>query len=153
MGLDLHHKSSLACAFSSKHSFALGEASLGAETHDTTTPLLEDFIVVVELLAAHVSKLGKRGLVFLLDSGDGEASGVLLVNKSSKTGLVLDDAEGHAHLAAEGRKPDDDFDRVDVVGDHNKLSLLLFDEGGHVVQTKLDHGSGLGGSVVASSLK
>ena len=32
----------------------------------------------------------------------------------------------------------DDLERVDVVGNHDKLSLVLFNESGNVVQTELN---------------
>lgn len=52
---------------------------------------------------------------------------------------ALDDAVGHAHLAAEGGKPDHQLYGVHVVRDHNERRLLLFDEGGHVLEAELDH--------------
>lgn len=53
--------------------------------------------------------------------------------------LPLHDAVRDAHLAAESRQPDDELDGVDVVGDDDEGCLLLLDQGGHVLKTKLDH--------------
>ena len=49
----------------------------------------------------------------------------------------LDDAEGHVHLPAQRRKPQHQFDGVDVVGDHHQAGLLLLHQGRHVLQAVL----------------
>jgi len=84
------------------------------------------------------------------------------VHHLSKPGLALDDAVGNVHLAAEGREPDDDLDRVNIMGDADHGRLLLLDEGGDVVDAALhEHGlltlggsaaSGLGGTGLLEAL-
>jgi len=83
------------------------------------------------------------------------------VHKRSEAGLVLNDHERDLHLTAEGRKPDDELNRVNVASDGDELGLLLLDEGGDVLEPKLDLelGSlgggglvGLGGSGLLSLL-
>ena len=56
--------------------------------------------------------------------GKHDLRGSLLVDDLTKGGLALDDAVWHLHLAAEGWQPDDQFDGVDVVGNHNELGQL-----------------------------
>jgi len=60
------------------------------------------------------------------------------VNNSSKTSLALDDGVRDTHLAAESGKEDNQLNRVNVVGDQNKGSLLVLDEADNVVETVLD---------------
>merc|ERR1719326_1673102 len=52
-------------------------------------------------------------------------------------------------LPAQGREPANKFDRVNVVGDHDKLGSLVLDEGGHVVEAVLDDSWLLGLGVLA----
>ena len=52
--------------------------------------------------------------------------------------LALDDAVGHAHLAAEGREPHHELDGVHVVGDHDKGRLLILDQRRDVLEAELD---------------
>lgn len=60
------------------------------------------------------------------------------MDDSSQPSLALDDSIRDAHLAAQGGKEDDQFDRVDVVGNEDKRSLLVFNEADDMVQTVLD---------------
>jgi len=76
------------------------------------------------------------------------------VDELSEVGLSAHEAVGHTTLTAERWQEADHFDGVDVVGDHNELGLLLLDELGHVVETKLNV-NGLGsllGGLVGSGL-
>lgn len=43
----------------------------------------------------------------------------------SQTCFALDNAVGNFHLPAQSWKPDNKFNWVDVVSNHNKLSLVL----------------------------
>ena len=61
----------------------------------------------------------------------------LLVHKVTESGLGLDDDIRHIHLAAQGRQPNDQLDRVDIVGDDNELGLLGLNELSDVVKTIL----------------
>jgi hypothetical protein len=90
-------------------------------------------------------------LVGLVDGGEGNYCRVLLVAESTEAGLVLDDEEGDFHFTAEGGKPHDKFDGVDVACDEDEGGLLLFDEGGHVLETEFELMGYLGGSVLLGS--
>jgi hypothetical protein len=70
----------------------------------------------------------------------------------TKTGLTLDNHVRDIHLAAQGGKPDNELDRVNVVGDDDETSTLLLNKLGHVVETVLED-LGLGGcNLLTSSL-
>jgi len=60
------------------------------------------------------------------------------VAKFTEVSFSTDEAEGDTLLSAESRKEDDHLDWVDVMGDNDELSLVLFDEGGNVVKTILE---------------
>ena len=111
------------------------------DTHDTTTPLSEQLVVVVELGLEEVAELLEIDEVLSSDFGQSDASGGLQVNKLAKVGLATDEAEGDTLLAAESGQVDNHLDGVDIVGDHDQLGLVLLDEGRHVVETELEvHG-------------
>lgn len=76
--------------------------------------------------------------VLLVHLGDGESGGGLLVHELTETGLALNNAVGHVHLAAEGGQPEHQLHGVDIVGDDDHLGLLGLDELGDVVQAILD---------------
>jgi hypothetical protein len=46
-------------------------------------------------------------------------------DNASEASLVLDNAVGDAHLAAERGQEDDQLDGIHVVGDQDQLGLLL----------------------------
>lgn len=56
----------------------------------------------------------------------------------TKTSLALHDNVRDTHLAAQGGQEDDEFDGVNVVGDHNERCLLRLDKGNTVVETIFD---------------
>ena len=63
-----------------------------------------------------------------------------MLSQQAKHGLAhLDDAVGHSHLLAQGRQPHDQLEGVDVVRDHDHLSLAGLNEVGDVVDAKLDN--------------
>lgn len=128
---------------------ALGHASVGLGTHDTTTPVAGGLLVVGLEVAVVDSgdELGQLGLVLGADLGESEDSGGLLVNDGTETGLALDDNVGDTHLAAEGGEEDNELDGVDVVGDQDERGLLVLDEADNVVQTELG-GVGLLGDIL-----
>lgn len=128
---------------------ALGHASVGLGTHDTTSPVTRG-ILVVRLEVAVVDsgdELGELGLVLGADLGKGEDSSGLLVNDGTETGLALDDNVGDTHLAAEGGEEDNELNGVDIVGDQDEGGLLVLDEADNVVQTELG-GVGLLGDIL-----
>lgn len=60
------------------------------------------------------------------------------MDDSPETGLALDDGVRDTHLATESGQEDNQLDRVDVVGDEDKRSLLVLDQANDVVETVLD---------------
>jgi hypothetical protein len=115
------------------------ELGLGFETHDTATPLSEEFRILVVLLSGQVSQqLELRGIL-LANICQTDNSGVLLVYKGSKTSLILHNHERDLHLTAESGHPHNEFDGVNVTGDQDKLGLLLLDEGRDVLESELDN--------------
>lgn len=58
---------------------------------------------------------GQFSLVLALDVLNGQDSSSLLMDNGAKTSLALDDNVGNTHLSAEGRKIDNQLDRVNIV--------------------------------------
>mmetsp|Transcript_43396 Transcript_43396/g.97732 ORF Transcript_43396/g.97732 Transcript_43396/m.97732 type:complete len:263 (-) Transcript_43396:38-826(-) len=112
---------------------------LGLDAHDATTPLPPGLSIVIEhaLEAAH--ELIELVLVLLPDTSDGNARGSLLVHKSTKARLAFDDAIWHILLAAQGWHPANHLHWVNIVGNDDKLGLLLFNECGDMVEAKLQN--------------
>jgi len=123
----------------------LVQLSLSLQSHDSASPLARELRVLVELLQAQFLEDLELRLVFLVDSSEGNNSSSLLVNKSSKTSLILDDEERDLHLSAEGRKPKDKLDGVHITCDENQGGLLLLNEGGDVLQSELELVGDVGG--------
>mmetsp|Transcript_9036 Transcript_9036/g.16403 ORF Transcript_9036/g.16403 Transcript_9036/m.16403 type:complete len:302 (+) Transcript_9036:369-1274(+) len=117
------------------------EAHLGLHAHDRSARLEPRHPGVVEVLHAVLLKVAELGLVGLVDRGEAEGSRVLLVHEGTEARLVLDDAVRHVHLAAEGRQPNNELDRVDVRRDDHELRLLLLNKRGHVLEAELDSAS------------
>ena len=122
----------------------LGKLSLGLETHDTATPLSEEFGVLVVFLSGQISQQFELRGILLANIGQTDTSGGLLVYKGSETSLILDNHERDLHLTAESGHPHNEFDGVDVTGDQDKLGLLLLDKGGDVLESELDNIGDLG---------
>lgn len=123
---------------------ATGNHVLVLDTHDTTAPLAAEGVVLVVLL----HELLLHGLeileVLLVHLGEGDAGGGLEVDELAEGSLSADEAERNLLLAAEGGQVDNSLNGVNVSGDHDELGLVLLNESGHVVKTKLDV-NGLGG--------
>lgn len=83
-------------------------------------------------------QLGEFSLVLGLDLSESENRGSLATDDGTETGLTLDDGVRDTHLAAESGKEDDEFDRVDIVGDDDEVGLLVLDQRNDVVQSRLD---------------
>lgn len=130
--------------FSSKSLGTLVELGLSLETHDTTTPLSDR--VAVELLLCQVLQQLKLSFVCLINASQADSSSRLHVHKSSETSLVLDNHVRNLHLTAEGGQPQNEFNGVNVIGNEHKLSLLLFNQSRHMLQTILDLVRSLGWS-------
>lgn len=111
------------------------------DSHNTTAPNLGELGVVVVLGLEGLAELLEIYEVLAADFGEGNAGGRLQVDKLAKVGLAADEAEGDTLLSAESGQMDDELNGVDVVGDDDELGLVLFNEGGDVVETKLEvHG-------------
>merc|ERR1719435_771336 len=112
---------------------------LGLDTVDATSPTSADLRVFVELLLEGISELVQLDLVFLSYSSEGNTGCSFLVHQLSQAALALDNAIRNILLAAKRRHPSHQLDRINIVGDHNKLGSFVFDQGRHMVQTILDH--------------
>ncbi len=129
----------LLCQLSLDCLFAKFQTLQGFVSHNTPSPLTESVGGIIVLFAVYVHQVFKFRLVALVNGGDGNTSSILLVDKGSKTRLVFHDAVRNIHLSAQSWHPDNQFDRVDVVSDDNKLGFLFFNKGGDVVQPELDN--------------
>merc|ERR1712241_926586 len=118
----------------------------------STSPVFPDLVTtLVEVSLDGLHEFVERAAVVGLDRSKSETSAGLPSSDTSKPSLVLDDAVGDSHLAAQGGQEQNELNGVDVVGDDDELSFLLLDEPGHVVDSLTDHGSALGGSILLSS--
>lgn len=93
---------------------------------------------VVELDVDSLEKGVEGALILLADSSEGNGGGGLLTDQLSESRLGLDDAVRNTHLHAQGREPDNELNRVDIMGNDNEGSLLVLNEGSDVVKTVLD---------------
>lgn len=117
-------------------SLELGQTLLAT---DTTTPVAGRLGVLVGVVGLdRRDELGELRLVLGADVTEREDRRRLAADNGTETGLALDDGVGDTHLAAQGRKEDDELDRVDVVGNDDQVRLLGLDERDDVVQTRLD---------------
>lgn len=128
----------LLLALDLKSGSTLVELGLGLETHGAIAPLALN--VFVELSVEGLGELLQLGLVLLVDLGQAGNSGGLLVGQGAKTSLALDDGERNIHLSAEGRKPENKLDGVNIVGDEDELGLLLLNERCDVLEAELEGG-------------
>lgn len=120
--------------------------SLSAE--NTSAPLSSGLVVLlVEVGLDGGDEGGKSSLVLGLDLGDGNDSGGLLVDKSTESGLALDNGVRNAHLSAQSGEEDNELDGVDVVGNEDQVGLLVLNQRHNVVETVLDN-VGLLGNVL-----
>jgi hypothetical protein len=116
----------------------LAELGLRLETHDTTTPLADQLGIVVVLFVGQVLQQFQLGHVFGADAREADGRRRLLCAQGTETSLVLDNHKGNLHLTAESGQPHDEFNGIDIVGNQDQGSLLLFHQGRHVFETKLD---------------
>lgn len=94
-------------------------------------------VLVGEVCLRGGDKSGELALILRLDVLEGHDGGGLLVDNSAETGLALNNDVRDTHLAAECRKEDNELNRVNVVCDDNKRSLLSLNEGDAVVEAIL----------------
>lgn len=116
----------------------MGHHVLVLDTHDTTAPVSSELLVFVELSTEVLGEELKVLEVLLADFGQCNAGGSLGVNKLSEACLALDEGEGDTLLSAEGRKEDEELDRVNIVSHNDELGLALLNELGNVVETELE---------------
>jgi hypothetical protein len=120
--------------------------SLSAE--NTSAPLSSRLVVLlVEVSLDGGDEGGKSSLVLGLDLGDGNDGSGLLVDKSTESGLTLDNSVRDTHLSAEGREEDNELDGVDIVGNEDEVGLLVLNQRDNMVETVL-HNVGLLGDVL-----
>lgn len=113
-------------------------ACVGLGSHDTSTPVADGLGVLLEVAVFDGGdEFGELALVLGADLGESENSGglklvlvrdscakvwssYLLVNDRAESGLALYDGVGDTHLAAEGRKEDNQLNGVNIVGDKDQ---------------------------------
>jgi len=66
------------------------------------------------------------------------------MDHSTKASLALDDNIGNAHLAAKGRKENNEFNGINIVGNDNKRGFLGLDQSDDMVETIFDKEGFLG---------
>lgn len=67
------------------------------------------------------------------------------MDELAESSLVLDETESDVLLSAELRKPNNGFNRVNIMSNDDESSFLFFDELGDVVKTELDSNGSLDG--------
>jgi len=108
------------------------------DAHNTTTPVSSEGLVLVELSTEVLGKNFEVLEVFLADFSESDAGSGLLVDELAEACLTLDEGEGDTLLSAEGRKEDEELDRVNIVSHNDELGLALLNELGNVVETELE---------------
>lgn len=117
--------------------FSLSHHVLVLDTHNTTTPVSSEGLVLVELSTEVLGEEFKILVVFLADLSEGDAGGSLLVNELAEACLTLDESVGDALLSAESWQENEELNWVDVVSHHNELGLTILNKLSNVVQTEL----------------
>jgi len=108
------------------------------DSHDATTPGAAELLILVVVNFESLDEGLKVGEVFTTYFCQGKAGSGLLVDNFAEVGFSTDEAEGHAHLAAESGEEDNHLNGVNVVSDHNKFGFLVLNELGNMVQAELD---------------
>lgn len=121
---------------------------LGLQSHNSTTPLTGEIGILVELLHTQILEDLELRFILLVNLGKSNNGGCLLVDESSKTGLILNNKEGDLHLTAEGGKPKDELEGVNIACDKDERSLLLLNEGGNMLQSEFQLAGNLGGCLL-----
>jgi hypothetical protein len=60
------------------------------------------------------------------------------MNEFAEGSFSLNETIGNFQFSAEIREPNNKFDGINIVGNHDQFSLLLLDEFGYMVQSKLE---------------
>jgi len=117
---------------------SLGHHVLVLNTHNTTTPVSSELFIVVELSSEVLGQHFQVLEVFLSNVGQSDAGGSLLVDELAESSLTLDEGVGNSLLSEESWEERHEFNWVNVVSNNDELCLAFFNQGGHVVKTKLD---------------
>lgn len=81
----------------------LGDACQTLGAQNTTTPVATNlFVALIEVGLNSLQNLAKVGLIVILNGGQSQRGAGLAAHQTAQTCLALDNAVGHAHLAAEG---------------------------------------------------
>ena len=107
------------------------------DAHDTTTPVLAEVVVLVEVGLEHLAQVLKVSHVLGADGLESHAGRGLLVDQLAEHSLSSDEAVGDTLSSAESWQVHDQFNRVNIVGNHDQLNLAFLNQRGHVVQTEL----------------
>ncbi len=108
------------------------------DTHETTTPVSSEGLVLIELGAEVLGEELKVLVVFLADFGDGNTGSGGLVDEFAEACLTLDESVGDTLLSAESRKEDEELEGVNIVSHDDELGLALLNQLGNVVKTELE---------------
>jgi hypothetical protein len=103
--------------------FSLSHHVLVLDTHDTTTPVSSEGLVIVELRAEVLGEELKILVVFLTDFSKSNAGGSLLVDELAEACFSLDESIGNTLLAAESGQEDEKLNRINIMSHDNKLSF------------------------------
>ena len=123
---------------------SVGHHVLVLNTHNTTTPVSSEGLVLVELSAEVLGQDLEVLEVLLADLSESDAGGSLRVDELAEACLTLNEAVGDSLLSAESGEEGHDLKGINVVSDHNELSLAILNQAGNVVKTELEY-NGLGG--------
>ena len=115
-----------------------GNFVLVLDTHDVTTPMFAEVRVLVEVSSEGLAEVLQVSEVLGVDSGEGDAGSILLVDELSKIGFAADKGERNVLSSAKRWEMDNELNWINIVGDNDELGFAFFNEGGHVVETKLD---------------
>ena len=122
---------------------SVGHHVLVIDTHNTTTPVSSEGLVLVELSAEVLSQDFEILEVLLADLSESDTGGSLLVNELAEACLALNEGIGDTLLSAESGEESHNLKGVNVVSNNDDLGLALLNEVGHVVKTELED-DGLG---------
>jgi hypothetical protein len=117
--------------------FSLGHLVLVLDSHDTTSPLSVELLVLVELGSELSGESFQVLDVFLSDISESDAGGGLGVNELSKSSLTLDEAIWNSLGLAQSWEENNHLNWVNVVSNNDQLGLLLLNKRGHVVKSEL----------------
>ena len=130
---------SFLCKFDFSKLFSLCHFVLVLYSHNTTTPVFSEGVVLVELASEVLAKQFQVLEVFLLNFGKGNACGCLLVYQLAESCLSFHESISNTLLSAEGWQEDHHFNGVDIVSNNYELCLLIFNQLSNVVETEFKH--------------